>query len=78
MWWWLWVVWIFLLIWLVLMPFGWGYRRWGRPAYRYRRPSRGDIHPHQSVYDSGWGWWSVVIWLILIALITWLIIALST
>jgi len=74
MWWWLWVVWVLLLIWLVIMPFGWGYRRWGRP---YDRARRGGIHA-RSAYDAadhGWSRWGGVISLILAAAIVWLVIA---
>lgn len=83
MWWWLWIVWFFLLFWLVVMPFGWGYRRWGLPYYRPRRGYRSDLDPRYNTYDradtdTGWGWWSFVIWLILIALIIWLIVAIWT
>ena len=86
-WWWWWVaVWIILLIFLVLMPFGWGYRRWGRPTYHYHphRGARPDLDPtyRQSGqepsepldgYDSGggWAWWTVLIWAVLIGLLIW-------
>lgn len=83
MWWWLWIIWLFILFWLVLLPFGWGYRRWGRPVYRYHRGHYHAVNDLDPAYqdesyettETGWAWWSAIIWLILTALVVWLIVA---
>ena len=86
MWWWWWVaIWVILLFFFVLMPFGWGYRRWGRPTYHYhyRRGAHRDLDPAyrdaDQPYDdldrydagAGWAWWTYILWAILIGLLIW-------
>lgn len=86
MFWWIWFV---LLILLVIVPFGWGTRRWGAPrpswgnyAVRYGR-RRGTVLPDQQITPEemaandadSWGRGADLLYLVLVVLIVWAIIA---
>ncbi|MCC6382960.1 MAG: hypothetical protein IT304_10665 [Dehalococcoidia bacterium] len=63
-----WFVWFVLLIILFVLPFGWGYPRYGVPRPYYQR--RADVAADR----AGWGAWGVLLWLVLMALVIWAVV----
>lgn len=73
------VLWIVLLFLLFLLPLGVGYRSWGVPYPSYyarrRRTYRADIGP-DTPESSGWGIFADILWIVLLTLLAFMVIAL--
>ena len=77
-WWMLWMV-FMLILWVVPMGYGWGYRGWGPPypTYLQRRRSdalaaRGMAGPYK---HESWGWGGDFLWVMFFVAMIWVVSA---
>jgi hypothetical protein len=90
MWWFYWWLLFVIVLFLVPVGYGWGYRGWGPPyPYPYRRTRlrteatpmaeqrQGATYGAERHVPAGWGWGADVEWLILIIAVVWLLWAIS-
>lgn len=75
LWWYLWLA-FFLLVVMMPVGYGWGYRGWGPPYPRYvqnRRMRRASAVGPSGRNHTAWGWRGDFLWLLLFLAMGWFV-----